>query len=139
MDQISKFTTDIRNAVFAKRTFVDLPGIKMNEALLKVLSAHGFIAGYKKIIPEITRGKASFPIFRAHFNILDMGGQMRHVMRDIEQVSTPSFRRYKKAKEIFRVQNGLGISVFSTSSGFMTGSEAREKNIGGLCVLKVYS
>jgi small subunit ribosomal protein S8 len=43
-----------------------------------------------------------------------------------------------KATEIPRVLGGLGICILSTSSGVMSGQEARKKNVGGEILCQVW-
>jgi small subunit ribosomal protein S8 len=52
-------------------------------------------------------------------------------------VSSPGLRRYVGSTEIPRVLGGLGVAVVSTSEGLMTGTQAKNKNIGGelLCYI----
>jgi len=37
-----------------------------------------------------------------------------------------------------RIQNGLGLAIVSTSKGIMTDNDARNKNIGGEIICKVF-
>ena len=40
-------------------------------------------------------------------------------------------QKYVNAEEVPRVLGGIGVALLSTSSGVITDSEARKKNIGG--------
>lgn len=46
-------------------------------------------------------------------------------------MSKPSLRIYKKAADLPRVLNGLGIAVVSTPKGLMTDKQARKLKVGG--------
>jgi small subunit ribosomal protein S8 len=56
----------------------------------------------------------------------------------LKKISTPGRRRYVGAREIPRVLGGMGICILSTSSGVMTGQEARKKNVGGEILCEVW-
>jgi len=59
------------------------------------------------------------------------------VIQGLRRISKPSCRKYANAEEVPRVLGGIGVALLSTSSGVITDSEAREKNIGGevLCYI----
>ena len=45
---------------------------------------------------------------------------------------------YSRIKDLQRVYNGLGISILSTPRGVMSDAEAREANVGGEVLCKVF-
>ncbi len=49
----------------------------------------------------------------------------------LKRVSKPGLRKYVGSTEIPRVLGGMGIAILSTSSGVMTGQEAKRKKVGG--------
>jgi small subunit ribosomal protein S8 len=53
-------------------------------------------------------------------------------------VSRPGHRVYRGAKELPRVQGGLGVAVVSTSQGLMPDREARKRSLGGEIVCEVW-
>jgi len=59
------------------------------------------------------------------------------VITDIQRVSKPGIRVYKKSTELPRVLNGLGMAIISTPKGLMPDREARRKHLGGevLCTI----
>ncbi|NNM85631.1 MAG: 30S ribosomal protein S8, partial [Phycisphaerales bacterium] len=54
------------------------------------------------------------------------------------RVSKPGCRVYRNVREFPRVMNGMGIAVLSTSRGVLSDRQAREQNIGGELLAKVY-
>lgn len=56
----------------------------------------------------------------------------------VERVSKVSKRVYIKSKEIRLVRQGHGLIVISTPKGIMTGKEARNGNIGGEAMFKIW-
>ena len=59
-------------------------------------------------------------------------------IENVHRVSKPSQRRYIRAKDIHPVRYGKGITVLSTSYGLMTGTEAKEKGVGGEVLFEMY-
>ena len=60
------------------------------------------------------------------------------VIKKIARVSTPGRRVYSKIKDLPRNFDGLGISILSTSKGVMSDNEARQENVGGEILCKVF-
>ena len=60
------------------------------------------------------------------------------VIKEISRVSKPGRRVYSGIKDLGRVYNGLGISILSTPKGVMSDAEARENNVGGEVLCRVY-
>ena len=56
----------------------------------------------------------------------------------MERVSRPGRRRYVDHDHVPRVQGGMGTAIVCTSSGVMTGHEARQKGVGGEVVAYVW-
>lgn len=128
-DPIADMLTRIRNAILAKHNKVDVPSSKMKAELARILKDQGYINSYK-VTGE--GAKRSLRIF------LRYGPKGEPVLTKVERVSKPGRRVYKPSSEIRQVLGGMGISVYSTSSGLMTGKEARRKNMGGEHICNVY-
>ena len=60
------------------------------------------------------------------------------VIREISRVSKPGRRIYAKADSIPIIQNGLGLAIVSTSKGIMSDNDAKNKNIGGEIICRVF-
>ena len=60
------------------------------------------------------------------------------VIKEIKRVSKPGRRIYAKADSIPAIQNGLGVAIVSTSKGIMSDNEARNQNIGGEIICRVF-
>ena len=60
------------------------------------------------------------------------------VITGIERVSKPGRRIYVESEKIPKVLNGYGVAIISTSKGIVTDKEAREMNIGGEILCKVW-
>jgi small subunit ribosomal protein S8 len=53
-------------------------------------------------------------------------------------VSKPGRRVYSSVKSIPRVADGLGVSILSTPKGVMADHEARQQNVGGEVLCRVF-
>ena len=57
---------------------------------------------------------------------------------EISRVSKPGRRVYSSIGDLKPIKNGLGISILSTSKGVMSDAAARDANVGGEVLCKVY-
>lgn len=128
-DPVSDMLTRIRNAGKAKFSSVDIPGSKLKTELAKVLKNEGFVRNYK----FIRDGKQG--ILRVY---LKYTSEQTHVIFRLERVSKPSRRVYVRSREVRPVFNGTGIAVLSTSKGIMTDKQARNGNVGGEVLCRVW-
>jgi small subunit ribosomal protein S8 len=121
-DPVADLLTRIRNANLAYKDDLVAPVSKLNEAVLKILQAEGFIAGYQR------EGEGVDEAFRVE---LKYGKGRRRTITGLKRVSTPGRRVYTGKDKLPRVLGGLGLAIVSTSSGVMTDREAARKGIGG--------
>lgn len=127
-DPIADMLTRVRNANMAEKKIVSLPHSKIKSEVARLLKQEGFISDFSV---EENNGKSILNLF------LKYTLEREPVIQGLRRISKPSCRRYTNAEEVPRVLGGIGIAILSTSSGLMTDSEAREKNIGGeiLCYI----
>ncbi len=126
-DPISDLLTRIRNAGLAKHASVVMPHSKMKEAVAQILKREGYVSD---VAVEAT------PLKNLKLSLKYVG--RAPVIVGLRQISTPGLRRYVRSTEIPRVLGGMGISIVSTSRGLMTGTEARQQNLGGELVCYVW-
>tara|TARA_B100000003_G_C10592698_1_gene235766 strand:- start:13 stop:408 length:396 start_codon:yes stop_codon:yes gene_type:complete len=127
-DPISDLLTRIRNGQQVKKASVICPSSKMKLNILKVLKEEGFIRDYSE--GEGIKGK-EIEIFLKYFH-----GEP--VIREISRISKPGLRIYSSVKNMPVYKNNMGISIVSTSKGVMTNFKAKEINIGGEVLCRVY-
>jgi small subunit ribosomal protein S8 len=127
-DPIADMLTRVRNALRAGHSKVDMPRSRIKRDIARIMLDHGFISG----VDEIDRGPQG--LIRLKLRYLSEGSP---AITGLSRVSRPGLRRYTGAAKLPRVQGGLGVAVMSTSSGIMTGHEAKERNVGGevLCYI----
>lgn len=121
-DPVADLLTRIRNANLAYKDELDVPVSKVNEAVLGILEAEGYIGGFGR------DGEGVHQAFRVR---LKYGKQRQRTITGLRRVSTPGRRVYTGRDRLPRVLGGLGIAIVSTSQGVMTDKEAARKGIGG--------
>ena len=127
-DPISDMLTRIRNAAMASHDTVDLPYSKIKASIAQILAETGFIANFK------TEGEGALQKICVELKTID-GGQ---AISSIERISKPGRRVYAGSGEIPLVLSGRGMVILSTSSGLMTGRDARKKGLGGELICRVW-
>ena len=130
-DPIADFLTRIRNAVKANHKVVEAPGSKMKQAITQILHEQGYILAYK--FGEDEKGHAMIKIALKYHPETKVPA-----IKGLKRVSRPGLRQYSNAKEMPRVQNGLGIAIVSTSKGIMTNKQAIQDNVGGEVLCYIY-
>ena len=129
-DPVADMLTVIRNGLVPRRETVKCPYSKIKEGILEVLKDEGYIANYK--ILELDPPKKLVKIY------LKYGPNGEEVIRKITRVSKPGRRIFRKIKELPPVLNGLGINILSTPNGVISDRKAREGNVGGEVICKVW-
>ena len=128
-DPIGDMIARIKNANTRKRGKVSTPASKMRQRVLDVLESEGYIRGY-----ALVQRAGHFPEFEIELKYFD--GQP--VIVEISRVSKPGRRVYSSIKDLKPVKNGLGISILSTPKGVMSDNAARDANVGGEVLCRVY-
>jgi small subunit ribosomal protein S8 len=128
-DPLGDMLTRIRNAQMRKSSKVSTPGSRLRKDVLDVLQSEGFIRGYSTV--AFDNGRSEFEIELKYYD-----GEP--VIREIQRVSKPGRRVYASVKSIPRVANGLGVSILSTPKGVMSDAEARDQNVGGEVLCRVF-
>jgi small subunit ribosomal protein S8 len=121
-DLISDFLTRVRNASAAGLKFADIRWSKTVQDVAEVLKESNFIEHI------LVRNEDGMPRMRV---FLKYGAKRKPIIRGLRRTSTPGCRRYVACDKIPSVMNGLGLAVVSTSRGVMSGTDAREKRVGG--------
>jgi small subunit ribosomal protein S8 len=119
-DPISNLLSSLRNANRALLPAVVVPHSKLKESIAHILQKEGYIQGVAVEGEKIKKLKLT----------LKYQGR-KGVITDLKRISKPGLRRYVGATEVPRVLGGMGISILSTPSGVLTGTDARKQNVGG--------
>ena len=129
VDPMGDMISRIRNAQMRSLSKVEIPGSKFRAKVLDVLKQEGYIADYK--FSSNTKNHSSLQV-----NLKYSDGFP--VIKEIKRISKPGRRIYARASSIPKVQNGLGLAIVSTSKGVMSDTDARNKNIGGEIICRVF-
>lgn len=128
-DPIADYLTRIRNAIRAGHDEVEIPFSNLKLELSRILKEQGYIQDFSRRPAAVGES----------INVeLKYTEERQPVIFGIERVSRPGRRRYVDHENIPRVQGGTGTAIVSTSSGVMTGHEARVKGVGGEVVAYVW-
>lgn len=125
-DSIADLLTRIRNAATARKTQVVMPHSKLKEQVAHILKSNGYLDDVKT---------AEANGFKSLELTLPTDPE---VITALVRVSKPGRRVYVGAKEVPTVLGGRGLVILSTSSGVMTGRDARKQNLGGELICKVW-
>ncbi len=128
-DPLGDLITRIRNGQNAKKSSVVSPASSLRVTLLDVLQREGYIRGYEKygVRPGIEELRVDLKYHEGE-----------GVIKEISRVSRPGRRVYSKIKDLPKVYNGLGIAILSTPRGVLSDHEARQANVGGEVLVKVF-
>ena len=128
-DPVADMLTRIRNGQQARKSAVMSPASKLRGAVLDVLQREGYIRGYAAA--ESDTGKPAFSIELKYH-------EGRPVIAELRRVSKPGRRVYSGIKDLPRHYGGLGISILSTPRGVLSDNEARQQNVGGEVLCRVF-
>jgi len=127
-DLIADAFTIIRNAVRAKKEEAYIPYSKSLSEICDILKNSDYLQDHK----AVDLGK-----FRKIKVYLRYEGK-ENAIRQIKKVSTSGRRVYVKKDTVPSVLQGHGIAIVSTSSGILSGEEAKAKGVGGELIGKVW-
>jgi small subunit ribosomal protein S8 len=128
-DPISDYLTRIRNAIAAEHAEVEIPASRLKKEMSRILEEQGYISAHSV---EPTRVGE---VIRIQLKYTD---SRRSVITGMERVSRPGRRQYVASDDVPRVLGGMGTAIVSTSSGVMTGHQAKQKGVGGEVVAYVW-
>jgi small subunit ribosomal protein S8 len=128
-DPLGDLLTRIRNGQASRLTTVDCPASKLRTNVLEVLKREGYIRDYS--VSKNDNGSATVTVELKY-------SEGQPVIREIARISKPGRRVYSQVKDVPRIYNGLGISIISTPRGVLSDKEAREANVGGEVLCRVF-
>ena len=127
-DPIADMLTRVRNAQSAGIEIIEMPASRMKSDVAKVLKEEGYVSDY-----ELEGDVKKVLRIALKYNSDD-----KPVIRGIRRESKPGLRKFCGWKDVPRVLGGLGVAVISTSSGVMSGIEARRRKLGGEIICSVW-
>jgi small subunit ribosomal protein S8 len=128
-DPVSDYLNRIRNALQAEHVEVEIPASRLKREMTRILKEQGYITDFSvepARIGEVIKVRLRYTEDRSP------------VISGMDRISRPGRRRYVPKEEIPRVLGGMGTTIISTSSGVMTGHEAKQRGVGGEVVAYVW-
>lgn len=124
-DPIADMLTRVRNALMIRKATVSVPRSNIKQEIARILKEEGFIEDY-------TIGDEK-PVPMIHITLKYHGSrrERKPVITQIQRVSKPGRRVYRKRVELPIVLSGMGIAIVTTPKGVMTAQEARRNGLGG--------
>jgi small subunit ribosomal protein S8 len=133
-DPIADMLTRIRNAAMMGHPVVAMPSSKLKIEIARILKEEGYLEGYDAAEGE----KPGQPVLRLKIKYLGERRERKPVITGLERISRPGRRVYTQKQDIPWVLSGIGIAILSTPKGVMTGQRARQLNVGGELICKVW-
>jgi small subunit ribosomal protein S8 len=128
-DPIADYLTRIRNAMNSGHDEVEIPSSRLKLEMSRILKEQGYITDFASEPARVG------DLIKVKLKYTD---DHEPVITGLERVSRPGRRRYVDNKKVPRVYGGTGTAIVSTSSGVMTGHEAKAKGVGGEVVAYVW-
>ncbi len=128
-DPVSDMLTRIRNATTVRHDRADVPASKMKLEIAKILKQEGYIRTFK-LLEEGPQG-----LIRIYLKYAEDGEPVIH---GLQRVSSPGRRVYRRADDLPKVRNGLGVAVISTNRGVLTDEQARGLRVGGEVLCEIW-
>ncbi len=127
-DPIADYLTRLRNAIGARKKYVEMPSSKMKVTLSGILQEYKFIKDYS--VAEDNKQN----VLRVNLQYIDGIPSIS----GLKKISKPGLRQYVDKDSIPRVYNGLGIAVISTSKGLLSDKQAKAENVGGEVICHIW-
>ena len=128
-DPIGDMFSRIRNGQMRSLNSIDIPSSNFRKNILKILKEEGYIKDF--YIEKSEDNKILLKINLKYY-------EGDPVIKEIKRISKPGRRVYSRANSIPRVMNGLGLAILSTPKGVMSDTEAKENNVGGEIICRVF-
>jgi small subunit ribosomal protein S8 len=123
-DPIADLLTRIRNAITAAHRTVVLPSSSSKREVARILKEQGYIADMS-VAPATEHPGELLTITLKYTN------DRRSAITGLRRISRPGQRHYVGAGQVPKSLGGLGTMIVSTSSGIMTGHDAKKAGVGG--------
>ncbi|GHU50464.1 30S ribosomal protein S8 [Bacilli bacterium] len=131
VDPIADLITKIKNAINVKQSSIVIHSSKFTSAICETLKTNGYILDY--VISQV-ENKKNVSITTITLKYLNKFS----AINGIEQISKPGLRIYTQAEKTYKIKNGLGMAIISTSEGILTDKQVRAKKIGGEVIVHIW-
>jgi small subunit ribosomal protein S8 len=128
-DPIADFLTQIRNSARAGKDTCRMQHSKIKREIARILKDAGYIKGYSD---DEEPGNKKFLTIELKY----VNGES--AITAIERYIRPCRRIYFGSTDVPKVLGGMGAGILTTSRGLMTDHEARQQNVGGELICRVW-
>ena len=128
-DPIADFLTQIRNSFLAGKESCQVQHSTLKRDIARILKESGYIRGYEDVEKP---GNKKY--LKVELKYVD--GES--AITAIERFSRPGRRIYYASSKVPKVLGGMGAGIMTTSHGVMTDHQARQQNVGGELICKVW-
>jgi small subunit ribosomal protein S8 len=111
-----------------------MPNSKVKVEIAKILKEEGYIEAFDVVDGE----RPGQMVLRVRIKYVGERRDRHAVITNLERISKPGRRVYTKKQDIPWVLSGIGVAILSTPKGIMTGQRARQMNLGGEIICKVW-
>ncbi len=126
---VSALISSINNASAVKKPTTSIPFNNLVDGILKILVNEGFIASY-----DVSEIRPNIKVATVHLKYV----RGKHSIQDFKVVSKPGKRLYSPSKTLLPHYDGLGFYILSTNKGIVTDQVARQLQVGGEILCKVF-
>ena len=124
-DPVADMLTRIRNALVRGKPEVIVPKSTIKMEIARILKEEGYIE-------DFTVGdETPVPLIKVQLKYFGTRRDRRPVITQLQRISKPGRRVYRKRKELPIVLSGTGIAIVTTPKGVMTAQQARRDGVGG--------
>ena len=124
-DPVADMLTRIRNALVRGKPEVIVPKSTIKVEIARILKEEGYIE-------DFTVGdETPVPLIKVRLKYFGARRERRPVITQLQRISKPGRRVYRKRKELPIVLSGTGIAIVTTPKGVMTAQQARRDGVGG--------
>nr|YP_009707711.1 ribosomal protein S8 [Phytophthora sansomeana]QES94849.1 ribosomal protein S8 [Phytophthora sansomeana] len=122
-DTLSNLFSKIKNGYLVKKSKIVQQKSKQSINILNILVKEGFIKSYK------INSKNQLDIYLKY-------KKNKAVISEIKRLSKPGKRLYITNKDLYKKKTGFYI--ISTSTGILTDLQAKQLNVGGELICKIF-
>ncbi len=124
-DPVADMLTRIRNALVRGKPEVIVPKSTIKLEIARILQEEGYIDGFT------VGDETPVPLIKVQLKYFGTRRDRKPVITQLQRISKPGRRVYRKRKELPIVLSGTGIAIVTTPKGVMTAQQARRDGVGG--------
>ncbi len=124
-DPVADMLTRIRNALVRGKQEVIVPKSTIKLEIARILQEEGYIEGFT------VGDETPVPLIKVQLKYFGTRRDRKPVITQLQRISKPGRRVYRKRKELPIVLSGTGIAIVTTPKGVMTAQQARRNGVGG--------